>query len=298
MPQLTYLTWKLFHLCIDHNFHLVVVHLAGKFNTMADQLSRATKPVATEWALNSKWNLALVLACITSPPFELIMKASLWHLTLKTVFLLKLASGRRRNELHAFSCDGKCSHFRADRGLITLITEPGFLAKNQKHQDSMPRTTLTGSCVLSVLKAYLDRTKEPEVHRGRTSLFLNSKKPDRDISTAHIFTLIKKLVQDAHEHAGVEHLRLAKLSAHDVRRFSASWAVFNGAPLDENMQAAYWKSETTFTSFYLKAMVTQAKGLFALGPIVAAQTVIQPLGASSDEEEGLHPAVPLLPSGN
>ena len=50
-----------------------------------------------------KWNLALVLAYITSPPFEPIMKASLWHLPLKTVFLLKLASGCHRNELHALS---------------------------------------------------------------------------------------------------------------------------------------------------------------------------------------------------
>ena len=61
-----------------------------------------------------KWILALVLVYITSPPFETIMKASLWHLTLKTVFLLKLASGRCRNELHALSCDEKCYRFRAD----------------------------------------------------------------------------------------------------------------------------------------------------------------------------------------
>ena len=61
-----------------------------------------------------KWNLALVLAYITSPPFEPIMKASLWHLILKTVFLLKLASGWCRNELHALSCDEKCYRFRAD----------------------------------------------------------------------------------------------------------------------------------------------------------------------------------------
>ena len=53
VPRLTYLTWKLFHLCMDHNIHLVAVHLAGKLNTLADQLSRATRPVATEWALNS-----------------------------------------------------------------------------------------------------------------------------------------------------------------------------------------------------------------------------------------------------
>ena len=66
------------------------------------------------------------------------MKASLWHLTLKMVFVLKLASGRGRNELHALSCDEKCYRFRADWGLVILITEQGFLAKNQKPQDSYP----------------------------------------------------------------------------------------------------------------------------------------------------------------
>ena len=53
VSRLTYLTWKLFHLCIDHNIQLVAVHLAGKLNSLVDQLSRATRPVATEWALNS-----------------------------------------------------------------------------------------------------------------------------------------------------------------------------------------------------------------------------------------------------
>ena len=42
------------------------------------------RPKYKEFCL--KWNLALVLAYITSPPFEPIMKVSLWHLTLKTVF--------------------------------------------------------------------------------------------------------------------------------------------------------------------------------------------------------------------
>ena len=125
-----------------------------------------------------KWNLALVLAYITSPPFEPIMKASLRHLTLKTVFLPKLASGRRRNELHTLSCDEKCYRFRADGSLVTLITEPGFLAKNQKPQDSTPWIVISALgpmvgdhpdrklCPVRVLKAYLERTKEPEGRRG------------------------------------------------------------------------------------------------------------------------------------
>ena len=208
-----------------------------------------------------KRNLALVLAYITSPPFEPLMKASLWHLTLKTFILLKLASGRRRNELHALSRDEKCFRFRADGGLVTLITKPGFLAKNQKPQDSTPQIGIPvlrpvdgdqpdrKLCPVRALKAYLDRTKELEVRRGRTRLFLNPKKPDSDISPAHI-----------------EHLRLAKVSAHDVRKFSASWAAFYSAPFDEITQAAYSKSQTTITSFYLKAMATQAEELLLWAP--------------------------------
>ena len=158
-------------------------------------------------------------------------------LDVETVFLLQLALVRRRNELHALSCDEKCYCFGADGGLVTLITEPGFLANNKKPHTT-PRIvipalgTLEGDqpdrklCTVRALKAYLDRTKETEVHRGRTRLFLNPKKPGSDISTAHISTWNKKLVQDAHEHAGVEHLPLAKVSAHDVWKFSASWAAF------------------------------------------------------------------------
>ena len=128
---------------------------------------------------------------------------------------------------------------KADRDLVTLITEPGFLAKNQKPQDSTPRIVIpqlgptVGDhpdrklCPVRALKAYLERTKEPEVRRGRTKLFLNPKKPESDISPVHISIWIKKLVQDAHEQAGVEHLRLAKVLAHDVRKFSAFWAAFN-----------------------------------------------------------------------
>ena len=48
------------------------------------------------------WNLSLVLHQLTKPPFEPLRKASLKHLTFKTVFLLDLGSGKRRSEVHAW----------------------------------------------------------------------------------------------------------------------------------------------------------------------------------------------------
>lgn len=49
------------------------------------------------------WNLVLVLYALLRQPYEPLGLASLKHLTHKTVFLVALASGRRRSEIHALS---------------------------------------------------------------------------------------------------------------------------------------------------------------------------------------------------
>ena len=91
-----------------------------------------------------KWDLHLVLLSLLRPPFTsqsdedgessddvIPLK---WRM-LKCVFLLALASARRRSYLHALSiAPGKCVFARgnAQRQLVvSLLPEPGFLAKNQ-----------------------------------------------------------------------------------------------------------------------------------------------------------------------
>ena len=49
-----------------------------------------------------KWNLSVVLNELTKAPFELMQDTDLQHLTLKTAFLLALASGKCRSEIHAW----------------------------------------------------------------------------------------------------------------------------------------------------------------------------------------------------
>ena len=46
--------------------------------------------------------------------------------------------------------------------------------------------------------------------------------------------------------------RLDSVRAHDTRRLATSWALFNGASVQEIMQAAHWVNESTFTSFYMR----------------------------------------------
>ena len=57
--------------------------------------------------------------------------------------------------------------------------------------------------------------------------------------------------------------------AHDVRGISASWAKFQGVPIDEIMQAAAWKSHNTFISCYMKD-ITESEGTFGVRVISEA----------------------------
>ena len=46
--------WNILNLCLAHNIQLLVKHIPGRFNTLADRMSRMDKPIATEWSLNQE----------------------------------------------------------------------------------------------------------------------------------------------------------------------------------------------------------------------------------------------------
>ena len=52
-----------------------------------------------------QWDLGIVLEALSKPPYEPLREASFKHLTLKTVFLLAMASAGRRSELQALRFD-------------------------------------------------------------------------------------------------------------------------------------------------------------------------------------------------
>ena len=59
-----------------------------------------------------------------------MVEASLKHLTLKTVFLLALASGNRRSELHALMYNDEYCLVKKDGSKATLHFAPGFLCNH------------------------------------------------------------------------------------------------------------------------------------------------------------------------
>ncbi len=67
--------------------------------------------------------------------------------------------------------------------------------------------------------------------------------------------------------------KLAGVTGHQVRAMATSWSAFSGASPAEVRNAAFWKGQNTFSSFYLRDLCVEEEGLHSLGPLVAAQRV-------------------------
>ena len=65
------------------------------------------------------WNLSLVLYRLNQTPFEPLRKASVKHLTFKSVFMLALASGKHRSEIHAWI--NRNIHYREDWSKVSTL---------------------------------------------------------------------------------------------------------------------------------------------------------------------------------
>ena len=53
-PDLCLEVWGILHMCLKHNIQLLVRHIPGRFNTLADRMSRMDKPISTEWSLDQE----------------------------------------------------------------------------------------------------------------------------------------------------------------------------------------------------------------------------------------------------
>ena len=228
-----------------------------------------------------QWDLGLVLSALNSAPFEPAEEVDLRFLAYKCCFLLALASGRRRSEIHALSVSESCLRFSRNKSSVTLLTDPSFLGKNQISDkgaepifipalpDEVPSKLL---CPIRSLSIYLDRTKNSRPVNN-TRLFLPLKKGISDLSAKSISSWICRTIQLAYESSGEELLARHSVKAHEVRALASSWALFNSASISDVLAAGYWRCQNSFTSFYLRSMSAQADSLFSLGPIVAAQQI-------------------------
>ena len=233
------------------------------------------------------WNLSLVLHQLTKPPFEPLRKASLKHLTFKTVFLLALGSGKRRSEIHAWV--HRNIRHQEDWSKVSLYPSPSFISKVHLAKEGpgcvapviIPALapTLDKSlkedrtlCPVKSLRYYLDKTKD--LRSDKELVFVSFRKSfKKDIVPATVSSWIKQTIGLCYQLSDEQSQNLHQVRAHDVRAFAASKAFQGGVPLDEILSACHWKSHNTFTQFYLKDVAWADSELYHLGPVVAAQQI-------------------------
>ena len=204
------------------------------------------------------WSLPAVLKVLASAPFEPLHKASLRLLSLKTAFLVAIASGHRVSSLRALCVDP--GHLRWEASGVCLIPRMGFIDKNQSLKSGpveifLPAISTLSSveedkvwCPVRALKWYVDRTKSI---RASSSLFVATIAPHKEVATS---TLARWLVECI-KMAGTEAILTDRVRAHDTRSVSSLWALFNGACLKDIQQAAFWLNPNSFISCYLKDVV-------------------------------------------
>ena len=262
----------------------VVLHrtISDMIASMELQRPRAT-PVLPQW------DLGVVLEALSKPPYEPLREASFKHLTLKTVFLLAMASAGRRSELHALRFDQNYIQFKPKGAGVTLYFSPEFMRKNQKpNQVNDPwyiPAIPTGkpefgapNCPVRALRYYHRYlTEHPELRKDRRRLFVPIKDNNagKELSAPSISRWICTTIVDSHAAIQDSKNLSGSVKAHKVRAVATSLQLFNKADLHSVMKAGRWSSGGTFTSFYLRDLCPQAESLQRAGPIVAAGDIVK-----------------------
>ena len=181
----------------------------GSHPVLSELIKSFAKQRPVDRSLAPKWDLAFVLSHMCKASFEPLVKASLFHLSVKTVFLVTLATARRVSEVLAFAIDSDHLRFSNLDSSLILRTQVGFLAKNQlpsRAPDSITIPKLSNFCRKSdnfnrmlcpvrAVKIYLNKTKSLRKHR--TILFIPTQ-GDQDLAKSTLSRWVKYAVKHAY----------------------------------------------------------------------------------------------------
>ena len=219
------------------------------------------------------WDLSKVLTYLVSPAFEPLSQASFRALTLKTLFLLALATAKRVGELQALS---SIVTFVGGDACLSYI--PQFVAKSESLTRSIPRSFLVKSladfaagldvdlllCPVRAIRLYLLRARSLSPCRHR--LFVSPRRHSRAMSKNAVSFFLQKVISAA----GAARPHVGSLRAHEVRSVSTSVAFHRNWSVSSVLESATWASSSVFSSFYLRDIQHEYDGLLSLGPFVAA----------------------------
>ena len=166
---------------------------------------------------------------------------------------------------------------------MSLSYLPEFIAKTETVEKPLPRSFLLKSlrksvvdlgeeltlCPVRCLCEYLRRTK---LVKGRPrNLFLSPRLLKRPMSKNGISFFLRKVISDAGA-VGADVGRAP--TAHSVRSVATSVAFMRNLSVSQVLEAATWKANTVFVSFYLRDVAFSFEEFSSLGSFVASGQVL------------------------
>ena len=225
------------------------------------------------------WDIRIVLAFLRDV-CEPLDKLSMRLLTLKTIFLVAMATARRISGIHAIS--GLNQYISFDNSFpVDLSFYQIFVPKIKSPHSCQNHFQLPPSlsvkrydadnclCPVRALKQYLSSTAS--FRHGKRRLFISmNPRYNRDIKKSTISRWIKSLIVLAYDHYS-SHIDSVNVKAHELRAISSSLSAMLGTPVEAVMRAAFWRSATTFISYYIRDIQHLCRdGRFAFAPAVFA----------------------------
>ena len=226
------------------------------------------------------WDLDAVLQHLMSSAFEPLESVSQRTLTKKTLFLVSLATARRVGEIQALS-----KTVAAIGNDLVVSFQPHFIAKTERADAPVPRSFRVLSlwefegdleegsflCPVRALNIYLRRTSSVVVRAS--SLFVSPRSPSRPISKNAVSYFLREVISEA---GAVRQDVAAPLHAYSVRGVATSVSLLRNRSISKVLEAATWRSNSVYASFYFRDISYVFQGLRSLGPFVAPGSVVNP----------------------
>ena len=229
-----------------------------------------------------EWDLSVVLEHLRSDFYEPLEDTTILRLTVKTAFLVAMASAARVSELHALQAD-LLRFEEEDGGFVSLGLAPDFVCKNQQADEQgrtfrIPALTNNGDqedqlstslCPVRALRLYTDRTAT--LRQGRRRLFLpHSQRSKREIDRRALGVYLRSAVIEAYKAKDLP--QPSRTNPHEIRAVSATMAYHANIAVADIMAGCYWRSSTVFANHYLRDISNEdLAGVRRLGPQVFAQ---------------------------
>ena len=237
-----------------------------------------------------QWDISVVLRFLQTDTFKFESVSPRW-LTWKALFLVALAAGKRRSELHALERESVA--FGPDASSVQLKPHPRFLSKTHisaggvatLQQVSIPALPSVDPdtpslCPVRTLQRYIEVS---DLYRspGQRALFVSFVKSiDREISPQTISSYIKQLIVAAYrainDWPDTETVNKFNIKAHQVRHVAHSLGQLGNLPLSDIIRTGGWTSSNMFIRHYLQHLSNDSvTALQSVGTFVAIENVFQ-----------------------